>query len=131
LLSGTGGTDWLDAQMDWGFWVASPVCRIKSGSVGMQSPPPRKNSDIIELLFINRNIDELAEYLEQQPHLDLTGLADSQRNTVLHQLAFEGHIDILRLFLKESRKRLAKHAKKELYQLDPQQVIVQWLNAQN
>lgn len=73
----------------------------------------------------------MLDYLEQHPQLDIVTLTDSQHNSVLHQLAFEGHIDILQLFIKEAKKRIAKHIKKDLYQADPQQVIAQWLNAQN
>lgn len=65
-----------------------------------EGSPSRKNSDVIEFLFSNRNIDELADYLQQHPEIDLLKVADVQRNTVLHQLAFEGHLDIIQLLVK-------------------------------
>ncbi len=68
----------------------------------------RKESEIIELLFTNRRIDEVQEYLEENQELDIIQLTDTQDNTVLHQLAYEGHLDIIQLFVKEARKRIKR-----------------------
>jgi ankyrin repeat protein len=81
----------------------------------MSDNPRRKQSEIIELLFCNRKIDELSEYLLENPELDLVGLKDSQANTVLHQLAFEGHLDIMQLFVMEAKKRLQGQQRRRLY----------------
>jgi ankyrin repeat protein len=42
-------------------------------------------------------------------------LKDNQSNTILHQLAFEGHLDIMQLFVKEAKKRLHREKKRKLY----------------
>lgn len=98
----------------------------------IRSQSPRKQeSEIIELLFTNRKIDEVSDYLDEHPHLDILALKDTQCNTVLHQLSFEGHLDIMQLFVKEARKRLNKRKKKELYEKDVDQEITIWMNTQN
>jgi len=72
-------------------------------------------------LFSNRKIDELSDYLTDNSDIDLITLTDNQGNTVLHQLAYEGHIDIIKLFVKEAKKSLRKrgeYEKKKLYKKD-------------
>lgn len=78
----------------------------------------RYQSEIIDILFSNRNINELSQYLTDNPELDLITLLDSQGNTVLHQLAFEGHLGIIQLFVKKARGYLHHSIKsdgKKLY----------------
>jgi ankyrin repeat protein len=60
-------------------------------------------------------------------------LADTQCNTVLHQLAFEGHLDIIRLFVNKAKKYLLRKSgnKKKLYERDENQEITAWMNMQN
>ena len=91
-------------------------------------------AEIIEAIFSNRNIHELNEYLESHPTLDLTQLTDSQGNTVLHQLAYEGHLDIIRLFAKQAKEHLQSAAsarKKNLYVRDEGQEVSLWMNTRN
>lgn len=100
----------------------------------MSIKPRRKESEIIEILFSNRKIDELGDFLDQHPDLDIIGLADNQENTILHQLAYEGHLDIIRLFVKEARERLArklKTQKRQIYQKDQDLQIKKWMDRQN
>lgn len=60
-------------------------------------------------------------------------LLDSQGNTVLHQLAFEGHLDIIKLFVRYARKSLQRNAKskKQLYQKEESSAITTWTNHRN
>ena len=93
----------------------------------------RKQSEIIELLFHNRIITEVNEYLQEHPEISLVQLNDSQDNTVLHQLAFEGHLDLIRLFVKEAKKRLHQRqsSQRSLFEKDVHQEILVWINQQN
>ena len=58
---------------------------------------------VIEDIFSSRSIDDLNDYLDMHNQVDVTQLTDIQGNTVLHQLAYEGHLDIIRLFAKKAR----------------------------
>ena len=91
----------------------------------------RGGSELIETLFGSRRIDELSDFLHDNPELDIIELRDSQEMTVLHQLAFEGHLDILRLFVKEAKKRLEKGFRKQLFEKDLRSRITTWMNVQN
>ena len=91
----------------------------------------RSQSETIDLLFHNRLIDEVREHLDSNPDIDLLRLRDRDGNTVLHQLAFEGHIDIIRLFVREAKRRLVKHYRKSLYQRSEKQEIKVWMDLQN
>ncbi len=52
----------------------------------------RRESEIIDTLFSYRRVDELRDYLGNNPDIDIIQLNDSQGNTVLHQLAYEGYL---------------------------------------
>jgi ankyrin repeat protein len=75
----------------------------------------------------------LGEYLDEHPDLDLISLTDTQNNTVLHQLAYEGQLDIMRLFVKRAKQFLLRKNghKKRLYEKDENQEMTAWMNAQN
>jgi ankyrin repeat protein len=63
----------------------------------------------------------------------LIALTDTQCNTVLHQLAYEGHLDIIRLFVSRAKKYLLRKfgRKKSLFERDENQEITAWMNMQN
>lgn len=85
-------------------------------------------------MFSNRKIDELSEYITENSDLNLIELIDAQGNTILHQLAFEGHLDIIKLFVKSAKKYIAKKTalqRKQIYQKDESQEITTWMNKKN
>lgn len=65
----------------------------------------RKNSEIIDKLFTYRNVQELEEYLDSNHDIDIIQLKDSQGNTVLHQLAYEGHIELIKVYVRKAKVR--------------------------
>jgi len=63
-------------------------------------------------------------------------MLDDSDNNVLHQLAYENHLDIIKLYVHHTIKlnRKQAHAKKgldKIYQKDYRQEIIQWFNKKN
>lgn len=93
----------------------------------------RRESEIIDTLFSYRKVDELRDYLGNNPDIDIITLNDSQGNTVLHQLAYEGHLEIIKVLVEEVRRFLQKKAVKKgvYYSRDDNKEITNWMNQKN
>jgi len=68
----------------------------------------KRNSEILEALFTYRKVDELEEYLADHPDLNINRLVDSQGNNVLHQLAYEGHLELIKVLVRKAVLKLRK-----------------------
>lgn len=66
------------------------------------------HSSIIENLFSNRQVEDLEEYLDNNPDINILALTDMQGNTVLHQLAYEGHFELIKVYARKAALRLKK-----------------------
>ncbi|CAM6005941.1 unnamed protein product [Sphagnum balticum] len=67
------------------------------------NPEKKEAREDKEAKLVSLRIEELNDWLSERPNIDLIGLVDPQGNTLLHQLAFEDHLDIIKLFVKYVR----------------------------
>ncbi len=58
-----------------------------------------RQSEIFDAIFTYRKVEELQTFLKSHPNINFIEINDSQGNNVLHQLAYEGHLDLIKIFV--------------------------------
>lgn len=65
-----------------------------------------RESEIFEAVFTYRKVEELEQFLNKNPTINFMAISDLQGNNVLHQLAYEGHIDLIKIYVHETKKSI-------------------------
>lgn len=77
-------------------------------------------------------MEDLEEYLESHPDINLMKVTDGQGNNVLHQLAYEGHFELVKVFVRKAVLRLKKEQQRQSTTKDiDRKELREWLNQRN
>lgn len=91
-----------------------------------------RQSEIFEAVFAYRKVEDLEQFLNKNPNINLMTISDAQGNNVLHQLAYEGHLDLIKIYIHETKKGIFKRrAETGAEKISFDQEFSDWLNKKN